>query len=254
MSTLSKGLQEDVFGEKVKQASQISKIKTKISIVIPALNEAEGIKNTINNIPTRILTESGYETQILVIDNGSSDGTGEIARNSGADVITEKRRGYGRAYKTGFALARGDIIVTLDADGTYPVEDIPELVKILVHNKLDFLTTNRLGLLEKGAMPLRNKIGNGVLNLTTKILFNIHVKDSQSGMWVFKKDILNKMVLKSDNMAFSEELKIEACHYVSCRWQEIPIKYKGRIGRPKLNAWRDGLRNLRYLVSKKIMR
>ena len=85
----------------------------------------------------------GYKVQVLVVDNGSTDRTGELAQQAGADVVFEGRRGYGRAYKTGFAYAKGDIIATADADMTYPVEDIPKMVHQLNKEKLDFITTNR---------------------------------------------------------------------------------------------------------------
>lgn len=225
-----------------------------ISIVIPALNEEEGIGKTIKSIPKEKLEEMGYDVQILVVDNGSDDRTGELAKKAGAEVVFEPRRGYGRAYKTGFAHASGEIIATADADLTYPVEDIPRFLKILEEDNLDFLTTNRFAFMEKGAMSFRNRIGNGVLNLTTRLLFWLNLKDCQSGMWLFKRDILDGLVLKSDAMAFSEELKIEVCHFAKCRWQEIPIRYGTRIGQIKLRGWKDGFQNLLYLLKKRVIR
>lgn len=230
------------------------KMNRKISIVIPALNEAKGIKKTIQDIPKETLEKMGYEVQILVVDNGSHDGTDELARGAGAEVVLEPRRGYGRAYKAGFAQAKGDIIATADADATYPIEEIPKLVKILEEEDLDFITTNRYAHMEKGAMPALHKLGNAILNFTTRLLFRINLKDSQSGMWVFRENLLNKMVLKFNTMALSEELKIEACYFIKCRWKEIPIQYKTRVGEVKLRSWRDGFGNLFRLIKKRIIR
>ncbi len=225
-----------------------------ISVVIPARNEKDGIEKTIRAIPSDKLKEMGYEVQILVVDNDSDDGTGELARKAGAEVVFEPRHGYGRAYKTGFAHARGDIIATMDADMTYPVEDIPKFMKLLDEQNLDFITTNRYAYMEKGAMSSQHRLGNAVLNLVARLLFQISLKDSQSGMWVFRKAILNNTVLKANSMALSEELKIEAIYFLRCRWKEMPIQYRVRVGKVKLRTWKDGFGNLFYLIKKRVVR
>ena len=227
---------------------------TKISIIIPALNEEEGIEGVIRAIPKNELEKMGFDVQILVVDGNSKDRTRELASKAGAEVIIEPRRGYGRAYKTGFAKASGDIIATADADLTYPVEDIPEFVKVLQEESLDFITTNRFAYMEKDAMSFRNWVGNSVLNLATRLLFRLNIRDSQSGMWVFRKSILDRLILKSDGMPLSEELKFEACHFAKFNWKEMPIKYRARVGKIKLRAWKDGFRNLLYLIKKRFRR
>ena len=224
-----------------------------ITVVIPARNEKDGIEKTIRAIPKGELESMGYKVQILIVDNGSNDGTGELARRAAAEVVFEPRPGYGSAYKAGFARAKGDIIATADADATYPVEDIPRLLEILETENLDFLTTNRFALMEKGAMSFRNKVGNTALNLTTRMLFRLNLKDSQSGMWIFRRNILSGLVLKS-NTPFSQELKIEACHFAGCRWKEVPIQYYPRTGKAKLGGWKVGFTNLFHLVKKRIIR
>ena len=226
----------------------------KVSVVIPALNEEEAIEAVVLAIPRDELRRMGFEVEVLVIDNGSEDRTAELARKAGAEVVFEPNRGYGRAYKTGFDNVQGQIIATADADLTYPVEDIPELVKLLEEENLDFITTNRFAKMESNAMSPRNRLGNSVLNLTTRLFFMIDLKDSQSGMWVFRKDLLNSMHLNSDGMPFSEELKLEACHFAKCRWREVPIEYRDRVGKVKLSCWRDGLLNLCYLFRKRLLR
>jgi glycosyltransferase involved in cell wall biosynthesis len=226
----------------------------KISVVIPALNEEQGIEGTIKAVPKDELERMGYEVQILVVDNGSHDGTGELARKAGAEVIFEPRRGYGNAFKAGFARATGDIIATADADLTYPIEDIPKLVTMLEVEKLDFLTTNRFALMEKNAMSFRNKVGNTLLALTTRILFGLKMRDPESGMWVFRKGILNELKLNSDIWPFSHEVKIEACYFNKCRWREVPVRYRARSGKTKLPGWKVGFVDLLHLIKKRMFR
>ena len=228
---------------------------TKISIIIPALNEERGIRQTILAISRRELEEMGYEVQILVIDGNSQDKTRELAQEAGAEVILEPRCGYGRAYKTGFAHAKGEIIATADADGSYSVQAIPKLVQTLETKNLEFITTNRFPLMESRAMSPRNKLGNYILFLAIRFCFGLNMRDPESGMWVFKKDILNKLRLGSDSWPFSHELKIEACYYNKCRWKEVPIQYKTRLGKTKLvNGWKVGFTDLYHIMRKRVIR
>jgi hypothetical protein len=225
----------------------------KLTIVIPALNEEQGIEKTVRAIPRAEIDRIGYQSQVLVVDNGSDDATAELAARAGAEVVSEPNRGYGTALKKGFAAAGGDIIVTADADATYPLEDIPRLIQILDNEHLDFITTNRFTKLQKEAMSTRNRVGNAVLSLTMRILFNINIKDSQSGMWVFKRSILPNLKLNS-NTPLSQEIKIEACHFARSRWREVSIDYRPRSGKAKLGGWKVGLGNLLHLLKKRIVR
>ena len=225
----------------------------KLTIVIPALNEEQGIEKTVRAIPRAEIDRIGYQSQILVVDNGSDDQTAELAARAGAEVVSEPNRGYGTALKKGFADADGDIIVTADADATYPLEDIPRLVQILDSEHLDFITTNRFALLQKASMSYRNRVGNTVLSLTMRLLFGIKIDDSQSGMWVFRKIILERLKLSS-NTPLSQEIKIEACHFARCRWKEVPIQYRPRSGKAKLGGWKVGIGNLVHLVKKRVRR
>ena len=199
------------------------------------------IKDTMRN------TRYGFE--ILVIDTNSKDRTREIAREKGARVVEEPRRGYGRAYKTGFEKASGEIIATLDADCTYPAEDIPRLSDQLFAEELDFITTNRMAQMEEGAMSTMHRFGNWVLNVTAKVLFSVSFKDSQSGMWVFRREAYSKLDVQDDGMPFSEEIKIEA--FRKLRTIEVPITYKRRVGEVKLSSWKDGWKNFKFLWKKR---
>jgi glycosyltransferase involved in cell wall biosynthesis len=225
----------------------------KLTIVIPALNEELGIEKTVRAVPRAEIDEIGYHTQVLVIDNGSEDATADLAARAGAEVVSEPNRGYGTALKKGFAAATGDVIVTADADATYPLEDIPRLVRILDSDNLDFITTNRFALLQKEAMSNRNRVGNTILSWTMRLLFRLRIEDSQSGMWVFRKSILEKLKLRS-NTPLSQEIKIEACHFARCRWREVPIHYRPRSGKAKLGGWKVGTGNLVHLMKKRLRR
>lgn len=195
-----------------------------------------------------------FVDQVIVVDNGSTDRTSEVARELGADVIREDVRGYGRAYKTGFSKATGDIIVTLDGDHSYPPDAISYLIEAFLHLEVDFLNASRFPVRDKRAMSFKHKFGNFVLSLAMSLLFFRWVSDSQSGMWVFRRSILSGMKLESDGMAFSEEIKIEALRSPRIRFEEIPVQYSSRLGEIKLNPWRDGFHNLWFLLRKRFAR
>ena len=217
----------------------------KISVVIPCYNEAEGIRAVIEQIPH-------YVDEIVVVDNRSTDGTGDIARSLGARVIYQGKRGYGAAYKAGLPSAKGDIIATLDGDGTYPAEEIARLVDRLEDDGFDFISASRFPLTDPSAMSITNQFGNRVLTVVTRLLFGHPIEDSQSGMWVFRRSVLAKLHLTSDGMPLSEEIKIEALAHHEVRFLECRIPYRHRIGEVKLRRWREGFENLIFLVKKRL--
>lgn len=223
----------------------------KISVVIPALNEAAGIGDVIKEVTNTKVRDYGYELEVLVVDNGSYDNTAEIARKHGARVIVQPVRGYGNAYKVGFANATGDIIVTGDADMTYPFNEIISLVNHLVENDLDFITTDRMATLNPAAMTRLHIVGNKVLSAATKVLFGVSFNDSQSGMWVFKRSIWPLLHVVAGGMPFSQELKIEA-YAKGFRCDEVPITYRPRMGETKLGTFKDGFRNGTQLFKKRL--
>jgi len=220
-----------------------------ISVIIPTMNEEESIGQVIDSVQ---LALEGWNYEILMIDTNSKDRTREIAGDKGATVVEEPRRGYGRAYKTGFEKAQGKVVVTLDADCTYPAEDIPQLYSMLFDQDLEFITTNRFAKLEKGSMTGKHRLGNFLLTFTSNLLFGIRIKDSQSGMWAFRREVLGRIVLTDDGMPMSEEIKIEAFRKVRSR--EVPIAYRCRVGEVKLSSWKDGKRNLMFLYKKRFNR
>ena len=218
-----------------------------ITVIIPCLNEEQGIENVLRAMPD-------FVDEVIVVDNGSTDRTSEVARSLGAQVIREDVRGYGRSYKRGFAGAKGDLIVTLDGDHSYPADALSYLIEAFLHLNVDFLNASRFPVRDSRGMSFRNKIGNLILSLAMSILFLHWVRDSQSGMWVFRRSILKEMKLESDGMSFSEEIKIEALRSSKIRFGEIAIMYSSRLGESKLNPWKDGLGNLWFLVGKRFFR
>ena len=165
------------------------------------------------------------------------------------------RKGYGRAYRTGFDVATNDIIVTMDADCTYPAELVPTLVKRLLDDDLDFITCDRLSLAEEGSMPGLHGFGNWVLSKTASILYWYGIHDSQSGMWVFRKSIFedDRVRPKHDGMPLSQEFKIRARRYLGKKkTAEVSVPYRPRVGEAEINTWGDGLLNLRFLFTHRL--
>ena len=128
------------------------------------------------------------------------------------------------------------------------------LIEAFLHLSVDFLSASRFPVRDRQAMSWRNKIGNLALSLSMSVLFFRWVRDSQSGMWVFRRSILQDMKLEADGMAFSEEIKIEALLHPRIRFGEISILYSTRLGEKKLNPWRDGMQNLAFLARKRFFR
>jgi len=219
----------------------------KITVIIPCLNEEQGIEKVLQRMPP-------FVDEVIVVDNGSTDRTGEVARAWGAQVIREEVRGYGRSYKRGFASAQGDVIVTLDGDHSYPPDAISYLLEAFLHLEADFLNASRFPVRDRHAMSMKHHFGNLILSVAMSVLYFRWVRDSQSGMWVLRKSILDRMVLESDGMAFSEEIKTEALRDRGIRFEEISIQYSSRLGEIKLNPWRDGFYNLWFLVRKRFGR
>lgn len=216
----------------------------RISLVIPCHNEEQGLSALLPRVPQDV-------DEVVVIDNHCSDRTAEVAQSMGARVIAEPRRGYGAAYQAGLAAANGDLVVTMDGDGTYPPEAIPALVDELLERNWDFLSACRFPLQDLAAMGPTNRLGNSILTWTVAVLFQARIRDSQSGMWVFRRALLERMHLISTGMAFSQEIKLEAIAR-GARFGESHIPYGLREGEVKLRKWRDGFANLAHLFRRRL--
>ena len=218
-----------------------------ITVIIPCLDEEQGLREVLSRMPK-------FVDQVIVVDNGSTDRSPEVARSFGAEVIHEDVRGYGRAYKRGLQHATGDVVVALDGDHSYPVDAISYLLEAFRHLNADFLNASRFPVQDSRSMSFKHRIGNVALSVAMSVLFLRWVRDSQSGMWVFSRRILPLMKLESDGMAFSEEIKIEALRNRQIRFREIIINYSSRLGEKKLQPWRDGFQNLVFLFKKRFLR
>jgi len=218
-----------------------------VSVIIPTRNEEASIGAVLDQIRAAL---GGRLLEIVIVDTDSQDRTREIARAKGARIVSEPRRGYGRAYKTGFAAAQGTYIATLDGDLTYPAERVPDFVEALELGRADFVSGNRISHLRGDAMTGMHRIGNQLLNAVFRILFRAKVHDSQSGMWAFRRAILPHLHLVHNGMAFSEEIKIEAIRR-GFRFLEVPIDYRVRVGDRKIRSVRDAAHNLAWLARKR---
>jgi glycosyltransferase involved in cell wall biosynthesis len=235
------------------------------TLIVPTLNEASSVGHVLDTFRAaaeaanpKLFSVDPLDWEMVVVDGASTDGTADVARKAGARVIDEPRPGYGRAYRTGFAASEGEVIATADGDATYPVEEIPRLVRKLLDERLDFLSGDRLTLLDEKAMTREHRVGNWALNFVLRVAYHSYLRpaggilsDSQSGMWVFRRSVLDRVRLTQDGMPLSEELKLEVL-LNGLKFQEVPIHYAERWGAPKLSSWRDGRRNLEFLIRKRL--
>ena len=217
-----------------------------VSVVIPCLNEAESIDECVRSA-RRVLDESGLSGEVVVADNDSEDGSGELATAAGARVVHEARRGYGSAYLAGFAAARGRYIVTADADQTYDFAEIPHFVAQL-EDGADMVIGNRMNNILPGAMPwLHRYIGNPVLSGFLNLLYRSGVHDAHCGMRALRRDTLPRLRLRSTGMEFASEMVVRAVKE-ELRVSEFDIDYRPRAGESKLSSFRDGWRHLKLLL------
>ena len=219
----------------------------RVSIVMPCLNEAETVAICVTKARAW-LQSTGTNGEVLVVDNGSTDGSAALATAAGAQVVHERRRGYGNAYLRGFAEARGEIIVMGDADDTYDFSRLDELLKPL-GDGFDMVLGNRFtGGITAGAMPWAHRyIGSPIINLIIRRFIGLRVGDSQSGFRAFTRDAYERMKLRSGGMELASEMIVNAARE-GLQVTEVPAPYSVRLGESKLNTVRDGWRHLRFLL------
>jgi len=218
---------------------------SRVSVVIPCLDEAETIAECVTTARA-VLDENHFDGEVVVVDNGSTDGSGDLARAAGAVVVDEQRRGYGSAYLAGLAAARGDYIVMVDADLTYDFREIPSFVKEL-DDGAELVVGNRMGGLQPGAMPWLSRIGNPILTGFLNALHRTKVRDAHCGMRAVRRSVLPVLNLRTVGMEFASEMVIRAAHE-DLDVREIPIELHPRVGDSKLSPFRDGWRHLRLIV------
>jgi glycosyltransferase involved in cell wall biosynthesis len=213
--------------------------------VIPCLDEAETIAECVKQAHVA-LDESGLAGEVIVVDNGSSDDSGNLARAAGALVVEEPRRGYGSAYLAGLAVASGEYIVMLDADLTYDFREIPRFVQEL-ENGAQMVVGNRMGSIAPGAMPFLSRLGNPLLSGFLNVLHRTNIRDAHCGMRAVRRDVLTALNLRTVGMEFASEMVIRATRE-RLDVREIPIELRPRVGSSKLSPFRDGWRHLRLIL------
>lgn len=219
-----------------------------VSVVMPCLNEAEGVAICVEKA-LRAIAEMGVDGEVVVVDNGSTDGSPEIAAAAGARVVHERRRGYGSAYLRGFQEARGRYILMGDADDTYDFSDLPRFIAPLREEGYDLVMGTRLkGKILPGAMSWSHRwIGNPILSGMLRLLFKTRISDSHCGMRAFTREAYGRMQLHTTGMEFASEMVVNALRE-NLKIHEIPITYYPRQGESKLVGLRDAWRHVRFML------
>lgn len=220
----------------------------KVSLCLPCRNEGAHIREVISLVPSVV-------DEIIIVSNKSSDDTVQISRSIKdkrirvyEDDRTIKGIGYGFAHTTGFSKATGDIIVAADGDATYPISDIQKVVNFLLDNKLDFVSCNRYPLRDNTKIPLKLRLGVSMLNLEILLLYGIRIKDSLSGMWAFRKDIVEDLHLNAGDWNLSPQIKINAARNRRIRFAEYSIVERPRMGETKQNYLKTGFSHAFWIL------
>lgn len=223
----------------------------KVSVVLPCLNEAETLEVCIRKAAKSLSAIPNISWEVIVADNGSNDGSQEIALALGARVIPALKRGYGSALINGFGAAEGDIIIMADADDSYELDNLEKFIKPIM-NGAELVIGNRFrGEIKKGAMPFLHKyLGNPVLSFIGRKLFRSKIGDFHCGIRAFDRRILVKLQLQASGMEFATEMIVKACIY-KIKIVEVPtiLSVDGRSRKPHLRTWRDGWRHLIFMLS-----
>ncbi len=224
-------------------------MKPELSVVMPCLNEAETLAVCIKKAQSFFEKES-ILGEVIIADNGSTDGSQQIAKSLGAKVVAVERKGYGSALQGGIQAAQGKYVIMGDADDSYDFSNLMPYVTQL-RAGYDLVMGNRFkGGVKKGAMPFLHKyLGNPVLSFLGRLFFKTKIKDFHCGLRGFSKEAYQKMNLKTTGMEFASEMVVKAS-LLNLQITEVPtvLSPDGRTRPPHLNTWRDGWRHLRFLL------
>jgi glycosyltransferase involved in cell wall biosynthesis len=219
-----------------------------VSVVLPCLDEAESVGACTKEALDALAAE-GLPGEVVVVDNGSTDGSAEIAEAAGARVVYESRPGYGSALRAGFSSAKYDIVVMADADLTYPLDKIGQLVRPVLEGEADLVLGSRLDDATRHTMPfLHRYVGTPAITwLTARACGGRVVSDSQSGYRAFRRDQLPAMNLQGTGMELATEMLIRSSR-AGLRISEVHTGYRPRVGESKLDTWGDGWRHLQLIL------
>lgn len=217
-----------------------------VSVVIPCLNEAENIESCVA-AALEAIERMGVRGEVVVADNNSEDDSARLAEQAGAHVVVERRRGYGSAYLAGFAASTGRYIVMADADLTYDFDEIPRFVAAMTEGA-EMVIGDRMDNIKPGAMTWSHRyIGNPILTGLLNLFFRTGISDAHCGMRALRRDVLERLDLRTTGMEFASEMVIRASKE-NLKIAEFPIEYHPRGGESKLSSFRDGWRHLRFLL------
>lgn len=218
-----------------------------VSIIMPCLNEEEAVALCVKRAIT-VLSENNLKGEVIVVDNGSSDNSRELAIQAGARLVLEDKKGYGRAYKLGISEAKGKYIIMADCDGTYDFSCIMKFIEPL-RNGYSFVNGNRLkGKIHKAAMPFFHRyFGNPLLSLLLNSLFKSGFSDVYCGMKAFTREAYERIAPISPGMEFALELIINASRF-SLKRTEVAIELFPRKGKSKLRPFKDAWRSIRFML------
>lgn len=223
----------------------------KISIIIPCHNEEHGIDKVIRDIPKKFLRRIGFDCEVIVVNNRSTDLTAEIIENYRVKRIFEANMGKGHAIRAGFMAvsADTDYIVMLDGDHTYKPKEIPRMVEPLASNFCDVVIGSRLGgKIKRGAFKFENRLANWIFTFLVRLLYQANVTDVLTGYFAWKKEVVDSLLphLTSEGFALEMEM-ITKMVRLNYQIYGVPITYDQRNGRSKLNPIIDGVRILHML-------
>jgi glycosyltransferase involved in cell wall biosynthesis len=233
----------------MRAAAQINPASIELTVLMPCLDEARTVATCVRKA-LAACDAAGIEAEVLVADNGSSDGSPEIAEKAGARVIHVAEKGYGSALKAGIEAARGRYVVMGDADDSYAFEDVPRFLERLRAGDELVMGSRFRGVIHDGAMPFLHRVlGNPGLTWILNVFFGAGITDAYCGLRGFSRESIQKLSLQSPGMEFAIEMVVRAAQQ-HMRIGEVPTSLKpdGRDRKSHLRTWRDGWRTLRFML------
>jgi len=216
----------------------------KVSIYFPCRNEELHLQSVLARVPK-------FVDEIIVVSNKSGDNTLSVAKNLGAIALQDDRTlngiGYGYAHITGIEHATGDIIATADGDLTYPIEELPKIIDYMIDNDFDFISCNRYPLQKDTTISPTLRLGVFILNMEVRLLYGIKIKDILSGMWVFRKEIKDKLGSTMGDWNLSPQIKLNAISHKEIKFTEYSIVQHQRAGETKQAYWKTGFSHLWWI-------